>query len=193
MVKKRSTFPLVIFQHFGWMTEGWTWKLDSEKSGNKMDNIPSLGKIFFAILLEYWMSLYPKRVDPSYWFNGLWLFHSSKVISGRQFKGFCHHSAGFRPHLRRNSCPCSWIHLLDTHFVPTITGHAACLVDWSGSPDFNRLNQNAAVPFCGLMIVSASRNTVEPPASTSVICTTYKPQELINLQENRMLWMIRFC
>ena len=32
------------------------------------------------------------------------------------------------------------------HFVPTITGHAACLVDWSGSPDFKRLNQNAAVP-----------------------------------------------
>lgn len=37
MVKKRSTFPLVIFQHFGWMTEGLTWKLDSEKSGNKME------------------------------------------------------------------------------------------------------------------------------------------------------------
>ena len=37
MVKKRSTFPLVIFQHFGWMTEGLIWKLDSEKSGNKKE------------------------------------------------------------------------------------------------------------------------------------------------------------
>ena len=32
------------------------------------------------------------------------------------------------------------------HFVPTITGQAACSVDASGSPDLRRLYQKAAVP-----------------------------------------------
>ena len=33
------------------------------------------------------------------------------------------------------------------HFVPTITGQAACRVDASGSPDLRRLYQKAAVPY----------------------------------------------
>ena len=33
------------------------------------------------------------------------------------------------------------------HFVPTITGQAACRVDVSGSPDLRRLYQKAAVPY----------------------------------------------
>ena len=33
------------------------------------------------------------------------------------------------------------------HFVPTITGQAACSVDASGSPDLWRLYQKAAVPY----------------------------------------------
>ena len=32
------------------------------------------------------------------------------------------------------------------HFVPTITGQAACSVNRSGSPDLRRLYQKAAVP-----------------------------------------------
>lgn len=38
------------------------------------------------------------------------------------------HSSSDNVHGRRNSCPRSWSHLLETHLFPTSTGQAACLV-----------------------------------------------------------------
>lgn len=48
---------------------------------------------------------------------------------------------------RLNSWPLSWIHLFDTHFWPTKTGHAACLVSNIPSPLRYKLYQNAAAPY----------------------------------------------
>lgn len=39
-----------------------------------------------------------------------------------------HHPDSVRAQGRLNSCPLSWIHLFDTHLLPTRTGQAACLV-----------------------------------------------------------------
>lgn len=48
---------------------------------------------------------------------------------------------------RLNSWPLSWIHLFDTHFWPTRTGQAACLVSNIPSPLRYKLYQNAAAPY----------------------------------------------
>lgn len=37
-------------------------------------------------------------------------------------------SVSWSPQRLLNSCPRSWIHLLDTHLLPTRTGQAACRV-----------------------------------------------------------------
>lgn len=70
---------------------------------------------------------------------------------------------------RLNSWPLSWIHLFDTHFWPTKTGQAACLVSNIPSPLRYKLYQNAAAPLMGNNLTPMWVNTVAPPASTFVI------------------------
>ena len=51
-----------------------------------------------------------------------------------------------KPLRRRKSQAIIDEYVYPPHFVPTITGQAACSVDASGSPDLRRLYQKAAVP-----------------------------------------------
>lgn len=59
------------------------------------------------------------------------------------------------------------------HLEPVRTGHAACRVLKSPSPDLCKLYQKAADPFLGRKAMRRFVKTVAPPCSTSLICKVW--------------------
>lgn len=60
-------------------------------------------------------------------------------------------------------------HLDLPHLLPTNTGHPACFVRKSPTPDAYKLYQKTAVPFFGKTALFIIGNAVAPPSATSLI------------------------